>query len=284
MRFNLITNHSNGVGLMQDANMLAAELESRGHEVQRIQFDRPQGYTADVNVSLEVVVESLFRQAPVNWLVPNPEWHYQHWPLGPFRFVLAKTHDAKRIFAAKVNGRCRYVGWRARDLYRPEVKRERRFLHVAGKSQFKNTEAVIEGCRLAGVELELISEKHSRRVSDEELTYAINRCQFFICPSQYEGFGMALHEALGCGAVVITMDAPPMNEIVPSLLIKPESSRPHNFGVLHTVAANAVKEAVETAMEYTDTEVSEWSELSRAAFENEVGQFSQALDAVLAEA
>ena len=80
------------------------------------------------------------------------------------------------------------------------------------------------------------------------------------------------------------MDAPPMNEIVPSLLIKPESSRPHNFGVLHTVAANTVKEAVETAMEYTDTEVSEWSELSRAAFENEVGQFSQALDAVLAEA
>ncbi len=283
MRFNLISNVSNGVGLQADCELLSQELRRRGHEVALLQFDREQRQAADVNVFLEVVVDSMFRLAPQNWLVPNPEWHYPHWPLGSFRYVLAKTHDAQRIFSEKVNGHCRYIGWRARDLYRPDVKRERKFLHVAGKSQFKNTDAVIRGCELAGVPVTVVSQQRGR-LRDDEMVELFNSHRFFLCPSAAEGWGQALHEALGCGAVVITTDAAPMNEIEPSLLIRPIAQRPHNLGVLHTVAPGDVAYAVHTAINMRDEELAGWRERGRTAFENETRQFSSALDAVLVEA
>jgi len=41
----------------------------------------------------------------------------------------------------------------------------------------------------------------------------MNSHRFHIMPCEYEGFGHGLHESLGCGALVITTAAPPMNEV-----------------------------------------------------------------------
>jgi Glycosyl transferases group 1 len=280
MHFNLITN-MNGVGLQADAEILGAELERRSHEVTVLQFDRPHSHRADVNIFLEVVVPPIFALAPKNYFVPNPEWFLGGWDVTRFDKVLTKTYDAAKIFSAKVNGRCRYLGWRSRDLYREDVKRERRFLHVAGKSQFKNTQAVVDGCALAGVPLTLVSDKLGR-LPDEQLAEMFNSHQFFLCPSAAEGFGHVLHEALGCGAVVITTDAAPMNEIAPALLIQPSSSRPHQLAQLHAVTTEAVAEAVVAALSMSDAELSNWRLAARAAYERECAAFSAALDRELA--
>jgi glycosyltransferase involved in cell wall biosynthesis len=279
MRFNLITNF-NGVGLEADARVLEEELGKRGHFTNRVQFDHFGGVQADVNIFLEVV-SALYRLAPANWLVPNPEWFFEHWQLQPFSRVLAKTKNTSAIFAHRVNGRCRYTGWRARDLYRPEVARQRKFLHVAGKSGLKNTEATVEGCRLAGVELTVVREP--QRVSEEELIQLFNSYQFFLCPSAAEGYGMALHEALGCGACVITTDAAPMNEIDPALLIAPTTSKPRNWGTEYVVAADDIAGSVEYAMKLTDFELKDWRERSRDSYEREARAFGLRLDTLLSE-
>ena len=86
MKFNIISNVTNGVGLEQDATMLAELLEARGHQARKVQFNaRPIACgRADVNVFLELVVPEFFGYASVNWLVPNPEWHAKTWPLDIF--------------------------------------------------------------------------------------------------------------------------------------------------------------------------------------------------------
>ena len=277
--FNLITN-MNGFGLEQDARLLTAELERRGHSAAVLQFDQPQRAKADANVFLEVVTPPMLTLAPKNYLVPNPEWFFD-WDLSRFDRVFAKTRDAERIFNTRVNGRCSYLGWRSRDLYRPEIKRERRFLHVAGKSQFKGTQAVIDGCALAGVPLSLVTDGLGR-LPDDQLAEMFNSHMFFLCPSQYEGYGMVLHEALSCGAIVITTDAAPMNEIAPALLIKPASAKRHQLAELHSVTAEGVAEAVTVALSMSDEELTGWRLTARLAYETEVRNFGLALDKAMA--
>ncbi|MDO4954562.1 MAG: glycosyltransferase family 1 protein [Akkermansia sp.] len=49
--------------------------------------------------------------------------------------------------------------------------------------------------------------------SDEELAIAYNRCQAFVYPSAYEGFGLPLLEAFSCGAPVLCSKASCFPEI-----------------------------------------------------------------------
>ena len=68
-------------------------------------------------------------------------------------------------------------------------------------------------------ELSQISSLHlSGRVrqcwfTDEELAIAYNRCQAFVYPSAYEGFGLPLLEAFSCGAPVLCSKASCVPEI-----------------------------------------------------------------------
>lgn len=283
MRFNLVTHLSNGAGLQRDYEMLRAELERRGHEVQGLHFKEaievpPQ---ADINVFLEVVVPSLFSCARQNWCVPNPEWWYRQWPLDCWDLVLTKTQDATRIFRRLVGDRCEYLGWQARDVYDPSVPRQRAFLHVAGKSRSKNTPAVLAGAKQAGVPVTVIAEGHQQRVSDEELAQLQNTHLFCLLPSAYEGYGHSLHEAYGCGQVVLTTDAAPMNETGPAILIPPQHRRTHHCGVLHEVSGKAVAHAIRHALALSDDEIATMSQEIRAAFAFQRAQFQQNLDRVL---
>jgi hypothetical protein len=101
---------------------------------------------ADYNLFLEVVMPNVFNLSRNNFLFPNNEW----WNpindrfLPQFNKICCKTMDCYRTWCAKVGpDKCLYTGFEARDLYDPSIPRENRFLHVAGESEYKNTEAVI---------------------------------------------------------------------------------------------------------------------------------------------
>lgn len=146
MRFNIISNISNGVGLECDYRLLRESLEKLGHEVCGVPYQNSSlPAKADVNVFLEVVTERFLPFAPRNWVVPNPEWWFAGWDslLPRFEWVLAKTRDCETRFQKKA-APVKFIGWRSKDMFDLAVPRERKFLHVAGKSQTKNTAAVFE--------------------------------------------------------------------------------------------------------------------------------------------
>ena len=282
-RFNVISHLENGAGLQRDWELLRAELERRGHEVHGIPFRGPLCVPApaDVNVFLEVVVPSLLPCARLNWAVPNAEWWFKSWPLDVWDRVLTKTWDATRIFRGLVGDRCEYLGWQARDVYDASVPRQRAFLHVAGKSRSKNTPAVLDGAKRAGVKVTVIAQGHQARVTDDELAQLQNAHTFCLLPSAYEGYGHSLHEAYGCGQVVLTTDAAPMNENGPAILIRPQHQRPHHRGVLHEVSGREVAKAIHRALALTEAEIATLSEQGRTAFAVQRAQFQSNLDRVL---
>jgi glycosyltransferase involved in cell wall biosynthesis len=194
---------------------------------------------ADISIFLEVVMSPALHLSRENWIFPNPEW----WNpindrfLPQFSKVCCKTMDCYRIWCAKVGAdKCLYTGFEARDLYDPTIPRENRFLHVAGESEYKNTEAVITAWKSGnwGIKpfpltvvtrqkryqdmcLGLTDDRKDRitlvhRADEGELKRLMNSHRFHILPSSYEGYGHAAHEGIGCGALMITTDAPPMSE------------------------------------------------------------------------
>jgi hypothetical protein len=266
-------------------------LEGYGHQVNGIQFDgRAVAPDADVNVFLEVVVDRFFASAKWQWVVPNAEWWFRGWDseLKHFEYVLCKTRHCESLFSAK-GARCKYLGWKSQDFYNPDVTRVRKVLHLAGKSQTKNSNAVIDCWKRLRptVDLTVVSQhyrprgidrvQHFERVTDEQLSFLMNSHQIHLMPSAYEGWGHALHEAMGVGSVQVTTDAPPMNENGSSFLIPTSGKRPHHAANLSTVSPQEVFRAVNQSLKMSDAELHAIGKANRARFLKDNADFENRL-------
>lgn len=69
---------------------------------------------------------------------------------------------------------------------------------------------------------------------DEKLTY-LKKCRFYLQPSRYEGFGLAIAEAMSCGAVVITTDVGEVLNVVGDVGVIIKDTLPQTI-------ANAIEE------------------------------------------
>ncbi|PWT91199.1 MAG: hypothetical protein C5B54_05700, partial [Acidobacteria bacterium] len=85
------------------------------------------------------------------------------------------------------------------------------------------------------------------------------------------------------GQVVLTTNAPPMNEMVPAVRIVPSSARSHHAGVLHTVTPEAVREAVELVWGWPLTELERYQQGGRAQFLRDDQAFQDRLSLVLSQ-
>ena len=226
-----------GAGLHREALLLQELLAAHGHTSRLMHYtdgDNAPMERADINVSLEVVMPRSIPLARENWLAPNSEWwspSYDQY-LSYFSKIICKTHDAFDVWSAKVGAeKCIYTSFEARDLYREDIPRQNRFLHIAGKSGNKGTDAVIRAWQhipnglppltvvASNPEFKVLWEKnHSnieffQKVDELHLIQLMNSHRFHIAPSPYEGFGHSIHEGLGCSALVVTTSAPPMSQI-----------------------------------------------------------------------
>jgi len=273
--------------------MLSAALTKRGHTVTGLSYQSPSAPEADLNIFDEIVNPDLIRFAPRSWVMPHPEWWYDEWDqyLPRFEKVLAKTQDCYKIFKA-IAPQTEHIGWRSRDL-RDEGRRERTVIHVAGLSRTKNTEAVIQAWRtFKGLpRLTIVSQeyknpriwgvKHYRRVPDLKLKRLMNANLIHLLPSAYEGWGHSLHEALGIGAVIVTIDAPSMNEIGAPVLIPPSRSYQLRHALAHEVSPADIAQAVRTAASLSPADVHAIAHSARSEFEAEAIAFESRLDALL---
>ena len=319
MKFNICTLIDNGFGLQSDYGLLRRLLEEWGHEVHGVKISGVNGEVfdkdlpiADVNIFLELLSSRVVESgvAKENWFVPNQEWYHARWDsiLPYVHKILCKTYEAVRVFTEKAYGdRCIHVGWESKDLYDPTIPRQRKFLHVAGGSANKNSEAVAfafsrfyhnkftgpwnEG---KNIPLVLVSSNFNHcnimmgqsnctyveRATDEQMKHLMNECIFHIMPSAAEGWGHVIHEGLGCGAVMLTTDFPPMNEyagIDQSLLIHSQKWEIMNqVGRRAWVGAYDLKTSIDTAWGFSLQHIEEIQRSARRAFLEQRESFRQA--------
>jgi hypothetical protein len=98
-----------------------------------------------------------------------------------------------------------------------------------------------------------------------EIRQLQNSHVFHLCLSETEGWGHYIAEALSCGAVVLTCDAPPMNELVTAargVLVAATPDGPLNLATRYLFDETALEAAVERCMRM---ERDEWEQLGMAA-------------------
>jgi glycosyltransferase involved in cell wall biosynthesis len=122
------------------------------------------------------------------------------------------------------------------------------------------------------------------RVPEEVLVQLMNSHFCHIMPSAYEGYGQVLHEAQSAGQVIITTDAPPMNELTPAILVPSLSMTKHHDGMLHKVSHLAIARAIREVLEMPAEDVRQHQEEGRAQYVRQTQCFQAALTALVGKA
>src|SRR5690606_1726561 len=187
--------------------------------------------TTDVLIFLERIHFPSLLLAKQCVLIPNQEWFplRERYALKSMDAILCKTAHALSIFSRE-NASSYFIGFESRDRKKNELEQNySAYLHVAGKSRQKGTETLLrvwqrhpEWPQLTVLYLrELPFQINSRNilltlslVPDDELVTLQNTHGVQLCLSEVEGFGHYIAEAMSCEALVITTDAPPMNELI----------------------------------------------------------------------
>lgn len=263
----------------------------------------------DLQVHVAQIHREQFRFSSRNLIVTNPDFtDPEVFPRLPANTVLAaKTHHALGLFGQSPL-KTEYTGFSSDDRFSPEVRKDfRSFLHLAGMSSLKGTRHVLELWRRhpewpkltvvwapvdiygkdrrlpaeAAPNIELVQE-HLPEARVRELQ---NRCGVHLCPSETEGFGHYIMEALSTGALVLTTDAPPMNELVdPSFAwrVAATSGRKQFMNTCYQVDLGAFEAAVEGVLALDPDAARERSGRARDAYLSAQSDFHERLDALLA--
>jgi len=322
---NLIA-RDNGFGLSRDLRLLAAALSAAGHDVgicavrrgklrrlgnswrvrARCALRRLRGrspYVFDANLMLEHARAEYFPLSRRNVLLPNPEWFLpaDAAALPGIDAVFAKTLYTKTIFSG-LGCRVSFTGFTSADRQDRTVPRERAFFHLAGRSGTKNTEALLALWRRhpRWPRLTVIQDRHMAQAGlavpnidhrvghlpDDELRRLQNSHRFHLCPSQTEGFGHYLVEALSVGAVTLTLDAAPMNELITAergLLVPVVRTGTQYLATTNFFDEAAMQRAIEQMIELGDGECERIGSAARAWFLDNDRAFADRLDAAIRE-
>jgi glycosyltransferase involved in cell wall biosynthesis len=307
----LIVARHTGFGLDQDARILKSALAridivaevARPRDLSLLAGLRRR-HLADRIIHVERVHTRWLRAAPEHLVVPNQE----RFPARKLRAlrrvdrVLAKTHHAEDIFA-RLGLPVSYMGFISEDCARlAQDKDYGRCLHLAGRSTMKGTEDVIAAWARhpEWPELTLVQDPSRpepevpanvnlvRRYLDlEEVRALQNACGIHLCPSRSEGFGHYIMEAMSTAALVITTDAPPMNELVDpasGLLVASGRRETRHLGTNYYVDPQALDVRIEEAFALDAEAKVRLGRRARDRFERFSAEFQARVGEIFAEA
>ena len=196
-------------------------------------------------IFLEHINERVVRkvEAKRTIFIPNIEW------ITNMDIKLCRTESteivAKTTFAYQKlteyfpDAKIHNTGWTSIDRFvNKEKGKMLKCLHLKGVSRYKGSQQVLDiwTRHPEWPELHIVSWSdnsmngnlslpnevkicdnvilHQYKLNESELSKLMNECEVHICPSYSEGFGHYINEALSTGAVVLTTDGEPMNELV----------------------------------------------------------------------
>jgi glycosyltransferase involved in cell wall biosynthesis len=247
-----------------------------------------------------------FENLPSDWmklsdtriLVPNQEWIRKEVAenMDKCTLIWCKTRYAEAIFRER-NFQTRYIGFTSADIFMPEIKKDYgKFIHVAGRSHLKGTKAILELWQAHNewpALLVISSNKEWKQLfplhhvtflanslSDYDLRVAMNSCGIHLCPSETEGFGHYISEALSSKAVTITANAPPMNEIITpesGLLALATKGEAMGFGYRFFVDKDSLEQMIIKAIEMDTNEKMAMGEAARKSYESQRADFRSRL-------
>jgi hypothetical protein len=305
----VLVSTQNGCGLQTDYELLKELLEAAGKTVHIAFTNSPAFKNVDVVIFLEIIDARWFGFSKQLWAMPNSEWWRQEWDqfIPRFTKVLCKTKDCYDLWEKRAQGRCVYLGFESRDFYQPEIPRKREFLHLAGGSINKGSGAVLNAwaqykipypLTVIGSNLGRGSTLHQPNVTVvswlADIRHQLNAYLFHILPSRYEGWGHVLHEGLGCGSVMLTTDAAPMNEATGLYkpLLVPASAIGHlrvpgipgagqSISNMYDVSTASVHSCVLAAMALTNDQIAIISKEARDGFLKDRESFRLSLSELL---
>ncbi|WP_099864575.1 glycosyltransferase [Pararhizobium haloflavum] len=281
-------------GLTRDGEILARAIEDCGGGTVQIVGLRDRGLferllrrrRARRAIHIERAFPRWFSAAQEHILIPNQE-RFPKRHLGRLKRidrVLAKTHHAETIFAG-LGVETHYLGFTSEDRHDAAVAKDwDAFFHLAGGSTVKGTEDIlalwadhpdwptlhlVQKAALAPREIPANVNLIARYQGDETLRVLQNRVGMHLCPSRSEGWGHHLVEAMSCGALVVTTDAPPMNEHIDGTngcLVAPCRDAPRHLGTNYFVDKQALAETIRSLIALPKEEKQRYGEAARKTF------------------
>lgn len=298
----------NLVGLRKDRNILQSELKKLGHHVlctppgKYRGSDKREIPEADINIFVEKIWSSFLPYAKKNYFIPNPEWCKAS--ATEIRkkcdLILCRTHDSLNIYSLshpnpyllKFISEDHHIDDVVKDFYKP--------LHAIGKSFFKGTASVLNVWEKRGdfpkltfmQGLDLFHPQsqnmiiHNGLLREKEFIRVQNEHGLHICTSQAEGFGHYIIEAMSTGAVVITTDAPPMNEYITDkrFLVRTKGHKIKNMGHVYEIDEEHLEEVIERALNMDENQLKEVGQKNREFFLNMREDFRERLEALFGRA
>lgn len=308
-------------GLAADSRIIAAALSQPNFEtkVRKVGLRRvdslmdriiPQTYwklfpnkLPHINLFCEQIFENWLNAANTNILIPNQEWCRPATLelLPSLDKILCKTRYAEDIFN-NMGHNATYIGFTSEDHYDKNItKNYRKFLHVAGKSLQKGTVPIARtwskhpewpSLTIVTHNPALISEYFAPNiivespVHIERLWFLQNECGVHLCPSEAEGFGHVINEALACGAVVVTTAAPPMNELVGSdcgFLVKYRRTALQSLGTNYYIDEESLACTVNLIIQLNDEKLESMGHLARARYIKSKLNFELCITEIIAQ-
>jgi hypothetical protein len=268
---------------------------------------RPLPHRFDANVMLEHLWPGHFDCARRNVALPNPEWFDRHDMqfLRDIDMVWSKTQNGAEIYR-RLNCTTHCLGFAGDDRYDPTVARQRVFLHLAGGSRTKGTRrtmdiwaahpewpmlTVLQDPRAAGAvraaanithRVEYLNSADPQQYA--QLRQLQNSNAFHLCVSETDAWGHYLVEALGVGAITLTTDAPPMNELVApdrGLLVPYSGTGAMALATTYYFDQKGFETSVEQALSLSDARLHDISSRARDWFQQNQRTFATRVGAAL---
>ena len=285
----LIVHHATQ-GLSADAELVKSRLGNRaqvatGSEALMVQLT-PERFLAQIGgrpPQLLVHLEHVFRGpaacgAVRQVLVPNPEWFTRSDEAAVrqcgLRTFWHKTDESERLFRIRFpDAEHARIPWTSPDRGVADAKPDYNLcLHVKGCSEQKQTGVLLQAWARhpEWPVLHVVSYLevpgwvpipfpatyrnivlHQRKLPVDQLRQLMNACGVHLCPSDAEGYGHYIAEAMSCRALVVTTRAAPMSELVPEevgVWAEPSEYRPHRASSLPMERACVSQQGIEAAV------------------------------------